>query len=372
MLNNLPLSLYIHFPWCVRKCPYCDFNSHESKEIPEVQYTDALIRDFERSTATESRNALVSIFMGGGTPSLFKPQSIARLLSAIGNRFDLQTCEITMEANPGTFDQSHFDGYAAAGVNRLSIGAQSFSATSLQALGRIHQPDDILAAFTGARAAGIQRINLDLMHGLPGQTTEMAMNDLKQATALSPEHISWYQLTIEPNTVFFSRPPILPRENTLEEISEAGYEHLKQAGFEQYEVSAFSRPGEASVHNVNYWTFGDYIGIGAGAHGKISKDGNIQRTSKSRVPNDYLSNPDSRIRTVHRDELLLEYLMNALRLNKGFGFNDFEARTGLPSAALDTFIERGKARGLLTVKDQCACPTIKGQRFLDELLLLAD
>ena len=371
--SDIPLSLYIHFPWCVRKCPYCDFNSHESKgDIPFVDYVDTLIRDLDHELATEQRNSLVSIFMGGGTPSLFPDSEIDRLLNAISDRIDLSGSEITLEANPGTFDQSHFDGYRRAGVNRISIGAQSFSPIALEKLGRKHAPEEIERAFEGARNAGFTRINLDLMHGLPGQNLEDAMHDLERAIRLEPEHLSWYQLTIEPNTVFYKRPPELPVEDTLAEITIAGQERLKTEGYMQYETSAYCRDSEQALHNLNYWQFGDYLGIGAGAHGKVTRDGKVIRSSKTRMPADYLREPAANRNIVAQNELVLEFLMNALRLTDGFDLDLFESRTGLERHALDNFQEKALHKGLITPTTESVIPTERGRIFLNELLLLAD
>ncbi|MBL6690072.1 MAG: radical SAM family heme chaperone HemW [Pseudomonadales bacterium] len=370
---DIPLSLYIHFPWCIRKCPYCDFNSHESKgDIPFAEYIDTLIRDLDKELSTERRGGLVSIFMGGGTPSLFPDAEINRLLRLISDRIDISESEITLEANPGTFDQSHFDGYRQAGVNRISIGAQSFSPAALDKLGRIHAPEETERAFEGARAAGFERINLDLMHGLPGQNLEEAMQDLDRAIRLGPEHVSWYQLTIEPNTVFYKRPPELPVEDILAEITTAGQRQLEAGGFTQYETSAYCRSGEQALHNLNYWQFGDYLGIGAGAHGKVTRGRNIIRSSKTRIPADYLREPTANESVVAQEELALEFLMDALRLTDGFDFALFERRTGLARQSLESFQEKALSRSLIELTADSIVPTERGRMFLNELLLLAD
>jgi putative oxygen-independent coproporphyrinogen III oxidase len=376
-MNNIPLSLYIHFPWCVRKCPYCDFNSHEANDFPESDYINTLLLDLEQELEQEPRRTIKSIFMGGGTPSLFSDDAIEKLLNGIRRWFDLSTIEITMEANPGTFDQKHFDGYRAAGVNRISLGAQSFSPASLERLGRIHHSEDIGHAFNGARQAGFERINIDLMHGLPNQTPQDACSDLQQAISLAPEHISWYQLTIEPNTVFYSRPPTLPVEDDLTAIFDAGVAHLQGAGYLQYETSAYALPGEQAHHNLNYWQFGDYLGIGAGAHGKqthdtLKSDGLISRSLKTRMPTDYLANPTAKRQEVQAKEIQLEFLMNALRLNDGFEISLFEARTGLSRYALDDFISAALGKGLIETTDNHIKPSALGRRFLNDLLLLVD
>ncbi|MFT7218783.1 MAG: putative oxygen-independent coproporphyrinogen III oxidase [Candidatus Azotimanducaceae bacterium] len=371
-MPNIPLSLYVHFPWCERKCPYCDFNSHEIDTIPEAQYLDRLIEDLETEAKKETRTNLISIFMGGGTPSLFSPEAIHRLLDTVKRHFDITGTEITMEANPGTFDQSHFDGYAQAGVNRLSIGAQSFSDTALERLGRIHGSADIGAAVTGLHKAGFEKFNIDLMHGLPEQSHAEALDDLAEAAELGASHISWYQLTIEPNTVFYNRPPVLPDENILIDISERGAAFLESQGFSRYEISAWSKPGEEARHNINYWEFGDYLGIGAGAHGKVTREGVVYRTTKTRLPKDYLGGGRFSEVKVNEDELVLEYLMNALRLTSGFYFDDFVQRTGLPLARLDQFVEKAEKQQLIEIDQVGLRPTAKGQQFLDSLLLLAD
>lgn len=370
---DTPLSLYIHFPWCARKCPYCDFNSHEVKsDIPEAQYVETLIRDLAFELKSESRTNLQSIFMGGGTPSLFSAATIHALLGGIKDRFDISKSEITLEANPGTFDQAHFDGYRKAGVNRLSIGAQSFSANALTRLGRIHGPQDIQRAYNGARQAGFKRINIDLMHGLPDQTLSDALTDLTRAIELEPEHISWYQLTVEPNTRFYKYPPVLPKDQVLEDIFIAGNELLQSAGFLQYEVSAYALPLEESRHNLNYWQFGDYLGIGAGAHGKISRANQVIRTTKNRMPAEYLQHPEGKLKVVDPNELKLEFLLNALRLTNGFDLSLFEKTTGLSSGILDPFLEQAISRGFLNRKMNQIIPTEKGRLFLNDLLMLVD
>lgn len=371
-MNATPLSLYIHFPWCVRKCPYCDFNSHElGGEVPARQYVDALLQDFNSQIDNQEQRPLVSVFMGGGTPSLFPPDALARLLETIGRRLDLASAEITLEANPGTFDQAHFDGYREAGINRLSIGVQSFSDASLKAVGRIHSGNEAQRAYEGARQAGFDRINLDLMYALPGQSMGAALEDLRTAVSLAPTHLSWYQLTIEPNTYFYRYPPKLPDGDDASRISEAGQRLLVDAGYERYEISAYARETDQSQHNLNYWEFGDYIGIGAGAHGKLTTPEGIRRTTKSRAPGDYLAAPEkTRSDLVSPDDLVLEFLMNALRLTRGFRLQTFEQRTGLDRKALDDFIQKATAKGLLSCDGDQVMPTEKGTEFLNDLLLL--
>ncbi|MFT4798594.1 MAG: putative oxygen-independent coproporphyrinogen III oxidase, partial [Candidatus Azotimanducaceae bacterium] len=271
MPADIPLSLYIHFPWCVRKCPYCDFNSHEANgDIPETAYIEALLNDLDKELAHDfelSRRPIESIFMGGGTPSLISPSAIRHLMGMLNERLNLAPdIEVTLEANPGTTDYEKFAGYKAAGIDRLSIGVQSFSGRHLSILGRIHTANEVTEAYQAARDVGFTNINLDLMHGLPDQKPENALDDLRIAIQLAPEHISWYQLTIEPNTVFYKRPPKLPDDDTLWEIYESGLALLEAAGYSRYEISAFAKPGKQARHNLNYWLFGDYLGIGAGAH----------------------------------------------------------------------------------------------------------
>ena len=376
--SPIPLSLYIHIPWCVRKCPYCDFNSHEAgASIPEEAYVDRLLEDLARDVDHyEESREIHSIFIGGGTPSLFSGEAITRLLTGVRSALRLAAgAEVTLEANPGTIDTAarRFHAFRAAGVNRISLGAQSFDDMSLSALGRIHCASDIDHAFEAASSAGFSRINIDLMHGLPGQSSEHAARDLQRALGLGADHISWYQLTLEPNTVFYRRPPSLPDEDIMAEIQDHGSGILAGAGLKRYEVSAFCRPGEEARHNLNYWAFGDYLGIGAGAHGKITRaDGTIERTRKTRLPRDYLAEPRVRRDPVPQSALVIEFLLNALRLTGGFDLALFEQRTGLPRQALHRFIERSTSRALLEVSGERLKPTPTGMNFLNELLLLAD
>jgi oxygen-independent coproporphyrinogen-3 oxidase len=371
-----PLALYIHIPWCVRKCPYCDFNSHAAgPDLPEDAYVSALLDDFDRELPAALGRPLTSIFFGGGTPSLFSAQALERLLDGIRARISLASdAEITLEANPGTFEQDKFTAYRGIGINRLSIGVQSFQADKLEALGRIHSGDEALRAAEMARRAGFDNFNLDLMHGLPGQNQEQALDDLHQAIALAPTHLSWYQLTLEPNTVFWNQPPPLPEDDVLWDIQEAGQALLASAGFAQYEVSAYARPGQAARHNLNYWSFGDFIGIGAGAHGKLTgADGVIRRTWKTRLPKDYLNlakpfTAGEKILTA--DELPFEFLINALRLTQGVPAGLFTERTGLPLSALDEGRRAAEQRGLLRVEPALLAATERGQLFLNDLLQL--
>ncbi len=369
-----PLALYIHIPWCVRKCPYCDFNSHAASPVlPEEEYVDALLADLDQDLAAVYGRPLSSIFFGGGTPSLFSAAALGRLLAGVEQRIPFTAdIEITLEANPGTFEQDKFVAYRKLGINRLSIGIQSFQPQKLEALGRIHTGDEALRAAEMARRAGFDNFNLDLMHGLPDQSLEEALDDLRQAIALAPTHLSWYQLTLEPNTVFWNQPPELPEDDILWDIQEAGQALLAEHGFSQYEVSAYARPGKAARHNLNYWSFGDFIGIGAGAHGKLShSDGRIVRTWKTRLPKDYL-NPAKQFKagekTLTADELPFEFLMNALRLTPGVDAELFAQRTGLPLQTLAAARAEAEQKGLLQVEPTRLVATARGQLFLNDLL----
>ncbi len=377
MSASLPTALYVHFPWCVHKCPYCDFNSHPRKgDVPEDAYVDALLDDLDADIATFGERTVATMFFGGGTPSLFGPAAIARLMKGLRARIDLaQDIEITLEANPGAVDRLHFDGYLAAGVNRISIGGQSFSRRALAALGRIHGPEDTHSAIRAARAAGFARINLDLMHGLPGQTVADANDDIEAALAAGVDHISWYQLTIEAKTEFARRPPTLPGELTLADIEDDGLVRLHRAGFQRYEVSAFAGAGQQCRHNVNYWRFGDYLGIGAGAHGKITDpvSGRVVRTAKTAQPRRYLAVSDTSCATSRRldtvvssDALPGEFMLNALRLIDGVEFETFTDRTGLPFDVIESRVERLVAQGLL--RDDRLAVTPTGLRFLDSVV----
>lgn len=352
-----PLGLYIHIPWCIKKCPYCDFNSHAIKEsgIPESEYVDALLADLTQELPDIWGRSISSVFIGGGTPSTFSADALDKLLSGVRALTNLHPeIEITMEANPGTFEQEKFKRYRSIGINRLSIGIQSFSPESLSALGRVHSATEAERSIVIARNAGFERLNLDVMFGLPKQSLEQAMADLEKAISLEPDHISWYQLTMEPNTAFYNNPPIVPNDDKLWEIHNAGIEKLHKAGFIQYEVSAFSRERQECTHNLNYWTFGDYVGIGAGAHGKISfaDTGKIIRRHKQRHPTKYLSTASSNDRvsgesTIDISETALEFMMNALRLKQGVDRSVFERHTGLPSQVLSKQIAEASQKGLL-------------------------
>ena len=372
-----PLSLYVHLPWCVRKCPYCDFNSHTAGTAPPRQrYIDALLRDLAREASRADGRTLTSVFLGGGTPSLFPPQEIGQLLKGVRALFTLaEDIEITMEANPGTVECGAPAGYRDAGVNRLSIGAQSFDDALLRTLGRIHNGDDIARAYDAATQGGFDNINIDLMHGLPGQNVEMAMRDLKAAVALGPTHLSWYQLTLEPNTVFYARPPAgLPDEDLAFAIQDCGQALLAAEGYRQYEVSAYARDGRHCRHNLNYWEFGDYLAVGAGAHGKLTTSHGVQRYQKPANPMMYMQvqeagEPGTAATTLTDDDLLFEFMLNALRLNRGFDEAIFVERTGLPAARLGEASGRARQKGLIERRDSGIwTPTELGSRFLNDLL----
>lgn len=371
-----PLALYIHMPWCVQKCPYCDFNSHQLKSsFPEQDYIDRLLYDLEQEMPYIWGRQLSSIFIGGGTPSLFSAQSYEKLLSGIRALMPFHSSmEITMEANPGTVEADKFLGFYQAGINRISIGVQSFEDQFLSKLGRIHSGSEATRAFDIARQAGFNNINLDLMYGLPEQSIEQALSDLKRAIKLSPEHISWYQLTLEPNTLFYHQPPAMPDDEHTAQISESGIALLQQNSFHQYEVSAYSRDGKyASQHNLNYWQFGDYLGIGAGAHGKISRLDNqtITRKSKKRHPKDYLDSTKPIVdveRQLTQQELPLEFMMNAMRLKNGVDANLFFQTTGLLLSQLEPYLTQAKKEGLIIVDDDRLSPSQQGFSFLNHLL----
>ena len=368
-----PLSLYIHIPWCVRKCPYCDFNSHAVKdEIPEAAYTEALLRDLEYEQIAAQGREIETIFIGGGTPSLFTAKAIAQILDGANRIIPFsRDIEITMEANPGTFEQARFAGYLKAGVNRLSVGVQSFNETHLQALGRIHSGDDARQAITAARELGYPHLNIDLMHGLPGQNKEQALYDLETALSLGPDHLSWYQLTIEPNTEFYAKPPVIPQDETLWDIQQAGQALLAQEGFQQYEISAYAKGSSARAqHNLNYWQFGDYIGIGAGAHGKVSfvEQDLILRRWKQRSPKAYLQsiNPLGGEQAIAREDRPFEFMMNVLRLNEGVEEAVFAERAFMPLTDIQDALATARQRGLLEASRLQA--TRQGQLFLNDLL----
>ena len=369
-----PLALYIHIPWCVKKCPYCDFNSHTAgPDLPEEEYVDALLADLDADLAQVYGRSLSSIFFGGGTPSLFSAKALGRLLEGVERRIAFAAdIEITLEANPGTFEQAKFKDYRRLGINRLSIGVQSFQAPKLIALGRIHDGNEAVHAADMARAAGFDNFNLDLMHGLPDQSIEDALSDLRTAIAQGPMHLSWYQLTVEPNTVFWNQPPVMPEDDILWDIQEAGQALLAAEGYVQYEVSAYAQAGKAARHNLNYWTFGDFLGIGAGAHAKLSqRDGRISRSWKTRLPKDYLDASkrfSAGERVLGADELPFEFLMNVLRLTDGVASELFTQRTGLPLSLLAAARSEAQQRGLMLADPQRLAATREGQLFLNDLL----
>lgn len=375
-MNPPPLSLYVHLPWCVRKCPYCDFNSHSAGDgAPTDRYVEALLLDLDSETVRADGRVIESIFLGGGTPSLFAPEEIDRVLQAVSAACDVaDDAEITMEANPGTVECGAPAGYRDAGVNRLSIGAQSFNDAALQRLGRIHSSEDIRRTVAEVTAAGFDNFNLDLMHGLPGQTIKAAEADIRAAIELGPNHISWYQLTLEPNTVFHARPPAeLPDEEAAYKIQDAGAALLRDAGYEQYEVSAWARDGRRCRHNVNYWQFGDYLAVGAGAHGKLSTEDGVFRYSKPANPHQYMMSMEGEVETGQLDpvsdhDLLFEFMLNALRLSDGFDESVFTERTGLPAASLLEESRDAMDKGLLERGGGSTWrPTELGRRFLNDL-----
>jgi putative oxygen-independent coproporphyrinogen III oxidase len=366
-----PLALYVHIPWCVRKCPYCDFNSHErAGALPEGEYVERLMRDLEAMLPSVWGRRLSSVFIGGGTPSLFSPASIDAILSGVRARLPLEPeAEITLEANPGTVEAARFKGFRQAGVNRISVGVQSFDQAMLRALGRIHGADEARRAVEAALAS-FANVNLDLMYGLPGQTLAMASADLAQGIATGVQHLSAYQLTIEPNTVFYSKPPALPGHDLGADMQVQVEKDLLAAGFEHYETSAFARPGHRSRHNLNYWRFGDYLGIGAGAHGKVSFPDRITRHARIKQPREYLAADDTLAeqKDIPARELGFEFMLNALRLTAGFETALFTERTGLPLHILEKNLGEAERLGLLERDWQRIRPTERGRLFLNELL----
>jgi oxygen-independent coproporphyrinogen-3 oxidase len=376
-----PLALYVHMPWCVKKCPYCDFNSHGVRgEPPYAAYVDALLADLDADRhdfgdALHGR-PIISVFFGGGTPSLFSPELIARFLDGAHARLPFaEDCEITLETNPGTVEHGRFDGYLAAGVNRISFGIQSFDDEKLKRLGRIHSSAEAEAAVKSAQDAGLQNINLDLMYALPEQSLSGALHDVDRAVALQPTHISHYQLTLEPNTVFAAHPPPLPDDDTAWAMQEACETRLAESGYAQYEISAYAQPGRRCAHNLNYWRFGDYLGIGAGAHGKLTDTdaGQVLRRWKARHPNAFLEAAGRPTRigghaAVPADELPFEYMLNALRLIDGVPLDDFAARTGLPAERIAARLGAGRRKGWLENDPHTLRTTPLGQRFLNDII----
>jgi putative oxygen-independent coproporphyrinogen III oxidase len=374
-----PLSLYVHLPWCVRKCPYCDFNSYEARGVlPDLDYTKALLRDLRSELPFAQGRAIESVFLGGGTPSLFSGAAITRLLDGLRAEALLDAdAEITLEANPGAVDAARFTAFREAGVNRLSIGIQSFRDERLRALGRVHDAAEAQAAVVTARTAGFENVNLDLMYGLPGDDVAGAVADLERAIALAPAHLSWYQLTLEPNTAFERRPPALPDDDVVARIEEQGRALLAAHAYERYEVSAYAKSGRRCVHNLNYWQFGDYLGVGAGAHGKITLPANgvIARRAKARNPRTYqlraaTAEAVTEERVTTRSQAAIEYLMNALRVLEGTPVDMFEARAGQPVAAIASARAAATARGWLGREPDRLQATAAGIDSLNRLLEL--
>jgi putative oxygen-independent coproporphyrinogen III oxidase len=368
-----PLALYVHIPWCLKKCPYCDFNSHERRgEIPEARYVDALLADLETALPSIWGRRVHTVFFGGGTPSLFAPESIDRILAGVRARVALAPdAEITLEANPGTFERARFAGFRAAGINRLSVGVQSFEPKFLSALGRVHDADEARAA-AGAAIEIFGNVNLDLMYALPGQTPADVQNDLDEALRFAPPHLSFYHLTIEPNTLFHRYPPTLPDDETAADIEDAIAETLGAAGYVHYETSAYAKPGRECRHNVNYWRFGDYLGIGAGAHSKLSFQERVVRQVRHKQPQHYIEevergSPLAEDRTVERGEIGFEFMLNALRLTEGVPVALFAERTGFPLTLVQKALAEAERRGLLERDYQRMRPTPLGQRFLNDL-----
>lgn len=375
-----PLGLYVHLPWCERKCPYCDFNSftYQRAALPERRYVDAVLRDLDYEAETAGDREIKTVFIGGGTPSLFSGPAITQLLQGIRERVNLSSsAEITLEANPGSVEARRFERYREAGVNRLSIGIQSFHNTQLKALGRVHDGNDSLNAVLTARSAGFDNFNLDLMFGLPEASRAQALADLEQALDLAPRHLSWYQLTIEAGTQFAQKPPPLPSHDDIADLWELGQATLQKRGLLQYEVSAYAHRGQAAQHNLNYWTYGDYLGVGAGAHGKLTTAGTIMRRQRVRNPERYMraaeeSNAVDLEQIIEPPSRMAEFMLNALRLSAGFDLNTFETRTGLSadSVAFTQPLKQALDCGWLMSADQQIKPTALGQRFLNDLQML--
>lgn len=373
----IPLSLYIHIPWCIRKCPYCDFNSHQStKSLPEKAYVQALLRDLDQDLVKINDRIIHSIFIGGGTPSLFSGASIKYLLSEIKSRIQISPhCEITLEANPGAVDQQYFAAYRAAGINRLSIGVQSFQDKHLKLLGRIHHGSDAIKAVELAYDTDFANINLDLMYGLPQQSSQDAIEDLQTAISLQAKHLSWYQLTIEPNTEFYKCPPRLPDDDQISDLEQQGQSLLCTAGYLQYEVSAYSRPGSQCQHNLNYWQFGDYLGIGAGAHSKITSiaQGEITRFSKQRIPATYLNNDKAfiaRQATLNNNDIIFEFMLNALRLQQPLSTCLFNERSGLAENNISHILDAAIDKKMITLDKELITVTALGRRYLNDLIAM--
>ena len=375
---EIPLSLYIHIPWCEKKCPYCDFNSHENQQhFDESAYIQALLDDLDQDLEIFNKSAsraIHSVFIGGGTPSLFSAPAYQTLFDEIKQRLDLSNAEITLEANPSSSEQAKFSGYLNAGINRLSIGTQSYNPIMLKRLGRVHNQQDAMTAIQSAQQAGFERINLDIMFALPEQTLEQAIDDIQQAIDFAPEHISCYQLTLEPNTLFFQQKPKLPNNDLAWAMQESLQQQLSVAGYQQYEVSAYAKGNQQCRHNLNYWQFGDYLGIGAGAHGKITlASGEIKRYWKQKQPKKYLQSAISEDRlgglsTLANETIPFEFMLNALRLKNGFSRDLFQERTGLNLSNIGSTIEKHCHAGLLTQSQGLLKPTNKGYQFIDSML----
>jgi oxygen-independent coproporphyrinogen-3 oxidase len=370
-----PLSLYIHLPWCVRKCPYCDFNSYAVRDaLPEAAYVEALERDIQSQAAEVTGRPIGSVFFGGGTPSLFAPEAIGRVLEAARRHLTFTPdAEVTLEANPGTIERGRFTGYREAGVSRVSLGAQSFDAEQLKVLGRIHSPQETTRAAEELHAAGLGNFNLDLMYALPGQDVAGAARDIEYALSLHPAHLSHYQLTLEPGTQFAAHPPSLPADDLAADMLSACHEHLARAGFSRYETSAYAQPGRQCRHNLNYWTFGDYLGIGAGAHGKLTDAAaaSIVRTTQQREPRRYLAMAPRAIarQPIATRDLPFEFMMNALRLTDGFELTVFGERTGLDWDVIRQEFDAFRSRGLVEIDRETCRPTPFGVRFVNEMLV---
>ena len=378
MITHIPLALYVHIPWCERKCPYCDFNSHENFDPSlENPYVDALLNDLDQQLSWTADRELVSIFFGGGTPSLFSGVAIQRILEGIQQRLRLaENCEITLESNPGSAEARKYDAYRHAGVNRLSIGVQSFNERHLARLGRIHSGDEAIKAIALARSAGFDRLNIDLMYGLPDQTIEDGLEDISAGIEHGIDHFSWYQLTIERNTAFWSAPPLLPTDDLIEPMQQKAEALFNAAGIAQYEVSAWSASGQRSIHNLNYWQFGDYLAIGAGAHGKVTDATGVHRFNRTRLPKHYLeqfvtplTTPlSSQLRTIEPLDLPAEFMMNALRLKEGVDATLFEQRTALSREIMRQNLEEQRRRGLMVEDTTKLKATARGFQYLDTLI----
>lgn len=372
-----PLSLYIHLPWCVRKCPYCDFNSHAVRgEVPEYVYVDALLQDLAMDATLVPDRTVETVFLGGGTPSLFSPAAISRLLDGARGLVSIAgDAEVTLEANPGTVEVERFRGFREAGVNRLSIGIQSFADDKLKALGRIHGRAEAMMAAEAAVTAGFDNVNLDLMYGLPGQRIEDAVADIKTAIGFAPAHLSVYQLTLEPNTLFYQHPPALPDDEAIEMMQDALLGELQASGYRQYEVSAYAKGKQECRHNRNYWEFGDYLGVGAGAHGKISRGDGVVRIVKTRHPDAFLGRAGTdavraSTRVLSPSDLAFEFMLNALRLRDGFPVELYHARTGLTLESIKLPLLAAREKGLLAADTDHIMPTEQGRRFLNDLVAL--